>query len=444
MNPPWSVRWAARYAFVDELWRGKARVVVDPALEAVLRDAGPGVAHGSDPALRALLDDLLPREPVDGEPVWMAVATATVAADLGPQRPGTTFVPLEGIADVLTRAHWGVAMIDLGADFDASGGPPGHQAENALDELGLDDHDGRAIVLSAPVRDYPRSEVGLDYNEMADLVADRLGGGRLYGLFVPPMAAVVEFGDATADEEVDDQQTVEIREDEEVPLTYDNTLGSQDPVLLEFIAVVGAAAPIEGLALVELPPVDDDEEDEGGARAQLQQARRRADLAAIDRQAQLERAEALERDNVELRRQLELDGPRPSAEPTGDLEAALAREQALKWQVTELEHALRQALSRPVEELEAEVARLKARLTEPTLPTAPPAPLEATAPDVTLLGGERPLVPAAKPSPSPGPAVPSAAIAAVDALVRRVERGGIGVLELRRKLVDLRRRLRVS
>jgi hypothetical protein len=433
------VRWAARYAVVDELWRGRARVIVDPVLEAVLRDGGPGVAHGSDPALAQLVDDLVPVEPIDGEPVWMAVATAEVAVELGASRPGTTFVPLPAIADVVGRAHWDVALIDLSADLDPrTRGGAGDRAASALDQLGIDGGRGRAVVLSVPVRDYPRTEHGLDYDEMATLVVEQLGGGRLYGLYAPPMIAVVEFGDLDDDAEedfVDD----DLEDDDEVPLTYDNTLGSQEPQLLEYIAIAGAEPPIEGLALIELPVLDGD--DDGGARTQLAQARRQADLAAIDRQTQLERAEALERDNVELRRQIDelreqLAGaarPAPDLATEVALQAALAREQALRWRVGELEDALSTAMARPVGELEAEVAELRERMR--VNGGAEPA---ARAPEAAVaVAASSPVGPDAMLRP----AFIAPVRVRLEALVRRIERGGIGTLELRRELVALIRRL---
>jgi hypothetical protein len=456
------VRWAARYAVVDELWRGRARVIVDPVLEAVLRDGGPGVAHGSDPALAQLVDDLVPVEPIDGEPVWMAVATAEVAVELGASRPGTTFVPLPAIADVVGRAHWDVALIDLSADLDPrTRGGAGDRAASALDQLGIDGGRGRAVVLSVPVRDYPRTEHGLDYDEMATLVVEQLGGGRLYGLYAPPMIAVVEFGDLDDDAEEDfvdddleddDEHTSdlgpveddgvydeEFEDDDEVPLTYDNTLGSQEPQLLEYIAIAGAEPPIEGLALIELPVLDGD--DDGGARTQLAQARRQADLAAIDRQTQLERAEALERDNVELRRQIDelreqLAGaarPAPDLATEVALQAALAREQALRWRVGELEDALSTAMARPVGELEAEVAELRERMR--VNGGAEPA---ARAPEAAVaVAASSPVGPDAMLRP----AFIAPVRVRLEALVRRIERGGIGTLELRRELVALIRRL---
>ncbi|MBC8067153.1 MAG: hypothetical protein IAG13_02375, partial [Deltaproteobacteria bacterium] len=55
------MRWAARYTFCDPLWRGRARLIVDPELEAVLR---------------RLVDE--PETPDEPEAPWRALLTALV------------------------------------------------------------------------------------------------------------------------------------------------------------------------------------------------------------------------------------------------------------------------------------------------------------------------------------------------------------------------------
>ncbi|MBK8238105.1 MAG: hypothetical protein IPK74_21460 [Deltaproteobacteria bacterium] len=79
------MRWAARYTFCDPLWRGRARLIVDPELEAVLRHALVE-RRGADAPWRELLDALVPRE--RGVPVWMLVGTDDTARLLAPHWPG--------------------------------------------------------------------------------------------------------------------------------------------------------------------------------------------------------------------------------------------------------------------------------------------------------------------------------------------------------------------
>lgn len=471
------LRWAARYAFVEEQWRGRARVIVDPGLETLLREGGPGVERGIDPALDDLLERLLPLDPAHGEAVWMAVATVSIAAELGRLRPGTTFVPYEGIADVLRRAHWDVAIVDLAA---AVLGPPEGSPEMTTEPdmqapafgagvyfrralatvstLGMTLRDDRTVVLCTPVRDYPRIEEGLEYGELFELAEQTLGPPRLFGVYCPPMAAVVDFGDA--DESPDDVATEVLDEPDEVSLSYDNTLGSQEPALTEYLAVVGQSDDLSGgLTLVELPHLAHlaslaGETAESGARAQLMQARRRADLAAIERQDQLERAEELERENADLRRELEAraeaqpaarsaPAPVPAFDRESALEAALGREQALKWRVGQLEAELLRVRARPIEALEAEVAALQAQLEADQTPAGDVAEMDdlAGAPQEQLDEDPAEVVIIEE-----APGLPQSRLVAIHTrlghIMTRIERGGMPTLALRQELCALRRLLR--
>src|SRR5690606_28522218 len=135
------------------------------------------------------------------------------------------------------------------------------------------------------------------------ILLDELGGGRIYGVYRPPMAAVLDFGEGDEDEgDVEDEADEAAREegdggDDEVALTFDNTLGSQAPAFLEYVGVVGDAQELpEGMTLVELPAdaPSVEQSSDGALRAQLLQAQRQAELAAIDRQALLEKVDLLE------------------------------------------------------------------------------------------------------------------------------------------------------
>ncbi len=504
------MRWAARYTFADALWRGRPRIVLDPRLEHLLVGdpgrSGEASLLDAHPTLAALVDDLLPRRPDELEVVWMVVESARVAAALGPTRPGTTFVAREGLPGVLRRAAWDVALLDLGAE------DPDEALLRALAGVR-----GRSVVLSAAAGD-SFHDGALGYHELASILSERLGGGRIYGMYLPGMAAVVEYGEPIETGAYDGASLAEVDESEDedadrgsssdgddVPLTFDNTLGSQDPHLVELIAVSGPFAfeqlVAEGLALIELPvsaSLDDEEEvvddeeidevddafvepDEGEGiaqvRAELALARRQADMAAIERQRHLERMNALEVENAELRRTVEElrdrlaravagdsggDG-RPDASPGSPelevaapsesrLDAALAREQSLRWRVAQLERELEQVMGRPVSELEAEVARLRASAAtvrgsvdstraSGELEARPAADAEGIPRGAHGRNGHTRIVLQVGERPPPDPAT-EAVLRTVDGLVRRLERGGIKTLELRRELVALRRRLR--
>jgi len=464
------LRWAARYAFVDELWRDRTRIVVDAGLERCLERR-----TGLEEPIDALLDDLLPARSSPQAQVWMAVQSDALARRLGAWRPGTNFVTLDRLAELISNVRWQVLLLDASA-LGANDGPDALASRLSALRVGARSH--AAVVLSAPAREEGQAGGGLDYAELSDIVAG-IGGGRVFGLYTPPMAAVVDFGErveaAVMDlasgfpESFDDAETVQFslaamrrltavggddadEEEEDVPLTFDNTLGSQEPALAELVAVVGDVEVTEplpgGLTLVELPA---DTTAGEGVRAQLTQARRQLERLELQQQAQLERAERLVRENEVLAERYAAieamrGAPLSSAEGAKEeLEAALAREQALRWRVGQLEHQVAQLVARPVDALEAEVAALRAALSGARLPITDPPSAEVSA-NATETGTSAPEPDFASRgrawvSGASGSRTNLAAIRAVEGLVRRIERGGIGTLQLRRELVELRRRL---
>lgn len=485
------LRWAARFAFVDELWRDRTRIVVDASLERWLERR---TSFGD--AAEALLDDLLPRESVRQASVWMAVQSAALASRLSAVRPGTNFVVLDRLAELISNVRWDVLLLD-GSVLGANEGPEALAARLAALRLGL--RRDAAIVLCSPVREEGGGGGGLDYAEVSDVVA-AMGGGRVFGLYTPPMAAIVDFGERVeaetgtpfaallAGEGFDDAETVQFNvtrleahrgdpedaeDDEDIPLTYDNSLGSQEPALVEFITLVGddsvTSRVADGMSLIELPFGTTVRE---GLRAQLAQTQRQLERLEVQQQAQLQRAERLVKDNeslaercaalepAEQRRPEQGSQSHPDTVPRAELEAVLVREQGLKWRVGQLEREVALLMARPVETLEAEVAALRAvqdgpESTPKTLFVAPEAQPAADG-DASFVGvaqeppsqtePERSLGARAKNvsvGSGSGPSIKTqrALLRVVDGLVRRIERGGIGTLQLRRELVSLRRRL---
>ncbi|HET6582664.1 MAG TPA: hypothetical protein VFG69_04440, partial [Nannocystaceae bacterium] len=130
---------------------------------------------------------------------------------------------------------------------------------------------------------------------------------------------------------------------------------------------------------------------------------------------------------------------------TGErLDATLAREQSLRWRVSALERELDALRVRPVEELEAELAAARAQ-----------AAAAAAAVDSGGAGGDEAVGGATNgarrvgtddarrlPALRAGGSGRTAALRAVEGLVRRIDRGAIGTNDLRRELSALRRRLR--
>ncbi|MCH9680885.1 MAG: hypothetical protein K0V04_05580 [Deltaproteobacteria bacterium] len=450
-------RWAARYAFLEDLWRDRPRVIVDARLESVLR-SGTSRRTNDDNPIEQLVDALVPRVPKAR--TWVAVTDEAVARELAQTRPGTGFLPRSSFADVVEHREWSVALVELAAlSGDAVGG------DRLARQLAARAADGRTVIVAARASASPGDDEDEGFAALSELLETQLGGGRIFGIYRPQMAAVVDFG--TDDDEDDD-------DDDDVALTFDNTLGPQAPGFVEYLGVAGDLEDLpEGMTLVELPAaagrVDRGEGDDG-LRAQLVQAQRQAELAAIDRQALLEKVDQLEaahgtltQQATELRdrlaRAVTEEAP-ASSEAAERLQASLADNQALRWRVQQLDRELADARARPVEDLEAEVARLRAEVAAAApVVASPPAADDAAA----VEPGE-----AAKPDQAidamagldeefdePGQIVvmvPEAddladrvrrgqTLRELDSLVARVERGGIGALQLRQALVSLRRRL---
>lgn len=521
------LRWAVRYAFLEDLWRDRPRVVVDAGLEAALREGSRG--RGGEGPLDALIDALVPRVPKAR--CWMAVADEAVARELAQTRPGTGFLPRGSFADVVAHRDWAVALVELSAlHDDAPGGP------RLREVLAQRAQEGRTVVVSA--RSAPGQEdEDAGFAALSELLEGELGGGRIFGVYRPPMAAVIDFGDgedaggeaqedeggededdgragvavgAGANEDAYDEDDDEGAddEDEDVALSFDNTLGSQSPAFVEYVAVAGEvpALPV-GMTLVELPAgaPSPEQSSDGALRTQLVQAQRQAELAAIDRQALLEKVDALESDKARLEQQTtELrdhlaravteDAPQ-AVEAAQRLQAALADNQALRWKVQQQDRELQAAKARPVEALEAEVAALRAELEARGDDEEEDAATrvdegdgdgesEATVPDDAAVvdaetlddelgddgeledddaledgedgeAAEREMVDPYDRAGERGELMLLAsqaedaalrmryrsAMVELDRLIHRVERGGIGALPLRQALVSLRRRL---
>lgn len=604
------LRWATRYAFSDELWRGRARIVLDSRLEAALARTSPSSVPEVE-AGAALFDDLVPRVAQRRDTgddarldVWMGVTDEATGRRLAPRRPGTQFLGLSALCETIRRRRWEVALVDLtdllvpGEDGRARLSVRGSEVVAALASRPASD--GHGIVLS--VRADPDTG-GLDYDDLLQLLprlAPELADSRarIYGVYAPPIAAVVELSEEADGGEPDPSETTTLEDDggadrtaqlvrprveadehaktlsvrvppregaadapaprrgtgswrgrgedvtpeprdsratagellvdgsfertlpgagsappvedgapssalgvdgdaaegpddagvdEEVPLSFDNTLGSRAPRITEYIVVLGPQAP-EGMTLVELPERLEGDAADGASdstsagvlRAQLVSARRHADLAALERQTLLERVDELEsqhrsttREMSELRDRLARalaegdDAPtivgrsaadRSEADNSEDaaiggasdraarLDAAQAELQTLRWRLAQAEHALDEARARPVDALEAELAATRARLAmaqapQPADDPAAPTAHIGAAPQPEGRDGERVRElwqEGGHPASLLDPRQAATLLASLQRLLARVERGGLPALELRRRLLELR------
>ena len=380
-------RWAARYQFLDELWRGRDRIVCDRELEAALH---AGRAEGP---LRDLLAGLVPGDG-GSDRAWVALHNDRRAASFARERSGTVFVGLDEAAEIASDERWSVAMVHLGSDkpdapqtrAELVGAP----LESFLEVLGerLEDDPERSVILSlACGPDEDRS-----YELLAELVEELFGDGRIYGLTRPGMAAFYDFGRVVTPAQTGDDEAGATGNDDDAEIEVDNSLGTESPRFECFLAVVGARSPGEGVTFIELPAATSSDpsgtrvgDDEVSAlRTQLAEARRRVDLQAIERQSLLEKLEQAEdriggleeRLDQSLEESAGAGGFRAESNPGLDaarsypgqhsqrIDELLAREQTLRWQLEQRRGEIERLEARPVEALEAEVARLRAAVAQ--------------------------------------------------------------------------------
>ena len=477
--------WAARYAFCDPLWRGRTRLIVDAELEAVLR-ATVECRVSTDAPWCGLVEALVPRE--RSVATWMVVGSEATARLLAPYYGGVRFVVADAIDDRFARLPWETALVTLDArpTADASASAPARlgvasrTVEAILVDVAAACGAGRIAVVAA-------MGAGLDYDTFVEQLRPTFGEVRVYGGYAPGMFAFAEFS-APADDAIagefdtgdDDPQTFRIRppsstqeqrvndtwddgdapddDDDPVPLAFDNTLGPDEPPYSMWIGVVGSTSDFgEGLTLVELGEdprgaVADVEEEQSSTalRRQLHETRKVAELVALERQRLVERIDGLEADNAGLRDaslQLreQLAGALDPAVTGERLDAALAREQSLRWRVAALERELGELRVRPVEELTAELESLRARTNGATAPFTAGGDARGNTDD----GHGSRALPRAAANPDAARRLGTrragsgrtAALRVVEALVRRIDRGSIERTSLRRELAALRRRL---
>jgi hypothetical protein len=413
-------RWCARLGFCRDIWAGRARVVADPEVEASLREPRrmPGTAA-------ALLVELLPERantvwllaerpgdlagprrrgvhPLEDFDSLLAQAPWEVAiVDLG-----RFFVDTASLSRFAARAR---GRLENRLDT---------RAFRLLSALSEGAAEGRTVILTIPAA----SRGGLGLGDFQDLLEQHFARSRVYALAPVPVAVVVDCGEVIREDE-DEGDPGEEDDDSAPSLAFDNRMG-EDLRYDTYLALVNAPAEPEGVTLVELPAPADaavsattstvsapaapavagsasraaeaashaaesvrasrNEAEVENLRIQLGQARRQVELAAIARQSLVEQLDAAQArvDSLEdqiaeqQRRNSEVGGesgerrvvatedraatPVAAVDPRPD--ATQATILALRWELEQTREELRKALGRPVDELEREVAELRARL----------------------------------------------------------------------------------
>jgi len=364
----------------------------------------------------AMLAELVPER---ANTVWLL---AERPGDLaGPRRRGVH--PLEDLDSLLAQAPWEVAIAELGQFFVETANLSRFAArargrlENRLDTrafrllsaLSEGAAEGRTVILTVPAA----SRGGLGLADFQELLEQHFVRSRVYALASVPVVVVVDCGEVVRDE--DDEGDAGEEDDDSAPsLAFDNRMG-EDLRYDTYLALVNAPAEPEGVTLVELPAPAEAAYRAAGAsglaevsrsaeaprsaetarasrsdaelenlRIQLGQARRQVELAAIARQSLVEQLDAAQArvDNLEdqiaeqQRRSSDAAGesgerrvapaepglPMPAAAVDPRPDATQAAVLSLRWELEQSREELRKALGRPVDELERELASLRARL----------------------------------------------------------------------------------
>jgi hypothetical protein len=460
-------RWAARYQFLEQLWRGRDRIICDRELEAALH-------AGVDGPLAELLAQLLPGNGGDAR-AWVALHNDRRAVSFARSRSGTVFAGLDEAGELASDEDWQVALINL------DDGGTSEQLEALLEIVGerSEDREDCSVVLTIACGD----DEDQSYEQLAGLVEELFGDARIYGLTRPAMAAFYDFGtvlepEGEGEEPAEDEakpegeaQDAAERGEPTVPgIEVDNTLGTDAPRFEAFVAVIGARVPGEGVTFVELPSRHESAapgrrgssasaassaeiEELAALRLQLAEAQRRGDMHAIERQSLLERLEQAEDRIASLDEELESregTGESSSEQVASDgprIDELLTREQSLRWELERVRGELENLRVRPVEELEAELVSTQAQLeqVEAALAEAETALAEDSEADGSIEGefAESAARALAEAEPSPAQAREwMKARAKLDHLLRKLERGGeVSALELHRELSGLRRLL---
>lgn len=460
-------RWAARYQFLEQLWRGRDRIICDREVEAALH-------AGVDGPIAELLAQLLPGKGGDAR-AWVALHNDRRAVSFARSRSGTVFVGLDEAGEIASDEDWQVALINL------DDGGTIEQLEALLEIVGerSEDRPDCSVVLTLACGD----DEDQCYEQLASVAEELFGDARIYGLTRPAMAAFYDFGtllepegegsqdgEGERDEDREGEAGGESLEPAAASIEVDNTLGTDAPHFDAFVAVIGTRLPGEGVTFVELPSrqavagsgrggssasaaSSGEAEELAALRLQLVEAQRRGDMHAIERQSLLERLEQAEDRIANLDEELESrdgagePGSQPAASDGPRIEELLAREQSLRWELDRVRGELENLRVRPVEELEAELASTQAQLeqVEAALAEAETALAEDGGADEGL--GLEFADLAGRALTDDEPSVAQArewmkARSKLDHLLRKLERGGqVSALELHRELSGLRRLL---
>lgn len=371
--------WAGQYLLLDELWRGRERIVFDPLLnQLILAPGGDELAWDREGRVHEMLEALLAQ---DSAGVWLLFENLHRVARAGVDPSLFGARALHDGPLLALRRHWEVAMVDVTRLLDSMGAA---SRSDSHPELGLAPEASLVDALLTSLED-DRSLVlwtRADANAPGDsarikslfqLFRDAPGASKLEPQLVGVSRAPMLQAYPLSNRRHEDCEGVEV----------DNRLGTDFPDFCYYMAVLGPQVPA-GVTLVELPMSSE----WGSQRAGTVERRSPERRTLRDRLDFVEQElEASERSRLDILRDLdqatqhvaeledELDdlrdapGLREAAVPeeaSPSIAADESHAQALlltaSWELESLRAQLQELRSRPVDALEAENARLRAAL----------------------------------------------------------------------------------
>ena len=403
--------WAGQYLLLDELWRGRERIVYDPLLNNVLlAPGGDGLAWDREGRVHGLLEALLAS---DSAGVWLLFEDLEIVARAGVDTSVFVARSLSDGARLAHRRRWETAMVDVSEVLDelvergqyATASRFGHDGAAMLVDALLESvTPDRALVL------WTRADAS-EPGDSARLVALRRLCKERCGLPIQLVglshASVLQAFPLSTRSDDDGGYGIDV----------DNRLGTDHPEFRYYMAVLGPQVP-PGITVVELPaasasmavkvtpkppteslssppkrPTSSPDTDWVAERLLLQEQRDHAErqleeseqgrmtlLRDLDRATQ--HIAELEDELDDLRDPpgaSDEDRDEDAHEPEGELaEQALVLQAA--WELEQLRAQVTALRARPVSELEAENAALRAKLT--SLGASIDAPINA--PDTSV------------------------------------------------------------
>lgn len=371
--------WAGQYLLLDELWRGRERIVFDPLLnQLILAPGGDELGWDREGRVHEMLEELLAQ---DSAGVWLLFENLHRVARAGVDPSLFGARALHDGPLLALRRHWEVAMVDVTRLLDSicsarrgeSASDMGLAPEASLVDALLSslEEDRNLVLWTRADANAPGDSDRL--KALFQLFQDAPGASRLEPQIVGVSRAPMLQAYPLSNSRQEACEGVEV----------DNRLGTDYPDFCYYMAVLGPRVPA-GVTLVELPMSSEWGTQRVGTVERRSPERRtlRDRLDFVEQEL-----EASERSRLDILRDLdqatqhvaeledELDdlrdapGLREAAAPEEsepsiavDHSHAQALLLAASWELESLRGQLQELRSRPVEVIEAENARLRAAL----------------------------------------------------------------------------------